>query len=95
MCFENVISIFSFYIIVDKVQLFVNIINMAISKTAEREIVGICKQTLVQLCQQLRTYVDVLYTESDVRDLKPFIVKATQEVCSFVFSFFFLWWTVD
>ena len=47
----------------------------------ERELVGICKQSMLALRQQLRQYVDELHAQATIDDLKPYILTAANEVC--------------
>ena len=62
---------------------------MAVPIAVERELIGVCKQSMLQLRQQLRQYINELHNELGVHDLNPFILTAANEVC--VSPFIYAW----
>ena len=46
----------------------------------ERELIGVCKQSMLQLRQQLRQYINELHKEWNMHDVDPVILVALLEV---------------
>lgn len=51
-----------------------------LNSPADREFIGICKQTMLQLRQHLRQYANELHSELSVADVHPYILTAALEV---------------
>ena len=54
-------------------------------ESVKRELVGICKQSIVKLRHQLRQYVHEVHGQSAVDDLNPLILTAANEVSNNIF----------
>lgn len=48
----------------------------------ERELVGICKQSMLMLRQQLLQYINELHADTNVDDVRSYIHMAANEVNS-------------
>lgn len=46
----------------------------------DRELIGVCKQSMLTLRQQLRQYINELHAESGVQDVDSYILTAASEV---------------